>query len=87
MLKDHHQSHLLAFREELDKGQRQDLLAQIQRLDLDKIDVWVKKFIKNPASDTISGDFVPALSYNPTPVGPEQQRKYAEAVKLGKELI
>ena len=87
MLNNHYQSHLLAFWEELDTGQRQDLLAQIERLDLDKIDVWVKKFIKNPASDAISGDFVPALSYNPTPVGPEQQRKYAEAVKLGKELI
>ncbi len=88
LLKYHHQSHLLAFWEELEKGQRQDLLAQIRRLDLDKIDVWVNNFIKkNPASDTISGDFVPALSYNSTPVGPEQQRKYAEAVKLGKELI
>ena len=87
LIKNHHQSHLFAFWDQLDKGQRQDLLAQIQRLDLDKIDVWVKKFIKNPASDAISADFVPALSYNPTPVGPEQQRKYAEAVKLGKELI
>jgi len=77
----------LAFWDKLDKGQRQDLLAQIQRLDLDKIDVWVKKFIKNPFSDTIRSDFVPAVSYNPTPTGPEQQRKYAEAVKLGKELI
>lgn len=77
----------MAFWEKLDKGQRQDLLAQIHRLDLDKIDIWVKKFIKNPVSDAISDDFVPALSYNPDPVGPEQQRKYAEAVKLGKELI
>jgi UDP-N-acetylglucosamine/UDP-N-acetylgalactosamine diphosphorylase len=87
LIKNHHQSHLLAFWDELDKGQRQDLLAQIQRLDLDKIDVWVKKFIKNPASDTISGDFVPASSYSPIPVGPQQQHKYAEAIKLGKELI
>jgi len=87
LLKKNHQSHLLAFCEKLDKGQRQDLLAQILLLDLDKIDVWVKEFIKNPVSDAISGDFIPALSYNPTPVGPEQHRKYAEAVKLGKELI
>jgi len=77
----------LAFWDKLDKGQRQDLLAQIQRLDFDKIDVWVKEFIKNPVSDAISGDYVPAMSYHPTPVGPQQQRKYAEAVKLGKELI
>lgn len=87
LLKNHNQEHFLAFWDKLDKGQRQDLLAQIQRLDLDKIDVWVKKFIKNPFSDAISSDFVPAMSYNPTPAGPEQQRKYAEAVKLGKELI
>jgi len=87
LLKKNHQSHLLAFCEKLDKGQRQDLLAQILLLDLDKIDVWVKEFIKNPVSDAISGDFIPALSYNPTPVGSEQHRKYAEAVKLGKELI
>jgi UDP-N-acetylglucosamine/UDP-N-acetylgalactosamine diphosphorylase len=87
LLKNHHQEHLLAFWDQLDKGRRQDLLAQIQRLDFDKIEVWTNNFIKNPASDVISGDFVPALSYNPTPVGPEQQRKYAEAVKLGKELI
>ena len=77
----------MAFWEKLDKGQRQDLLAQIQRLDIEKIDVWVKKFIKNPVSDAIRGDFVPAMSYHPAPVGPQQQRKYAEAVKLGKELI
>ena len=88
LLKNHHQSHLLAFWEELEKGQRQDLLAQIQRLDLDKIDVWVNNFIKkNPASSEICADFAPALSYNSSPAGPEQQRKYAEAVKLGKELI
>ena len=87
LLKNHHQRHLLTFWDKLDKGQRQDLLAQIQRLDLDKIDIWVKKFIKNPVSDAISDDFAPALSYNPDPVGPQQQRKYAEAVKLGKELI
>jgi len=87
LLKNHHQSHLLAFWDQLDKGRRQDLLTQIQQLDFDKIDVWINNFIKNPTSDAISGDFVPALSYNPIPVGPEQQRKYAKAVKMGKELI
>ena len=87
MLNNHHQGHLLAFWAKLDKGQRQDLLAQIQRLDLDKIDIWVKKFIVNPVYDAIGVDYIPALSYNPVPVGPQQQRKYAEAVKLGKEMI
>ena len=87
LLKNHNQSHLLAFWNQLDEGQRQDLLAQIQRLDLAKIDVWVKNFIKNPASSEICADFTPALSYNPSPAGTNQQHKYAEATKLGKELI
>lgn len=87
LLKNHHQSHLLAYWNQLDKDQRQDLLAQIQYLDLAKIDICVKKFINNPASDAISGDFTPAMSYNPSPTGPDQQRKYDEAVKLGKKLI
>ena len=87
LLKNHHQEHLFGFWEQLDQGQRQDLLAQIQRFDLDKIDFWVKKFVQDPVPDAIRGDFVPALSYNPAPVGPQQKRKYAEAVKLGTELI
>ena len=87
LLKNHHQEHLLGFWEQLDQGQRQDLLAQIQRLDLDKIDVWVKKFVQNPVPDVIRNDFIPALSYNPIPVDPQQKRKYSEAVKLGTELI
>ena len=87
LLKNHHQSHLLAFWNQLDKDKRQNLLAQIQRLDLTKIDFWVTNFIKNYASSEICADFAPALSYNPSPADPDQQRKYAEAVKLGKELI
>ncbi|MHC4205819.1 MAG: UTP--glucose-1-phosphate uridylyltransferase [Planctomycetota bacterium] len=87
LLKNHHQGHILAFWDQLDEGQKHNLLAQIRRLDLTKIDVWVEKFIKNYAPDAITSDFVPALSYNSTPAGPDQQRKYAEAVKLGTELI
>jgi UDP-N-acetylglucosamine/UDP-N-acetylgalactosamine diphosphorylase len=56
-------------------------------LDLEKVDTWVADIIKDPTPEVIPADFSPALSYHPSPVGPEQQRKYAEAVKLGKELI
>jgi UDP-N-acetylglucosamine/UDP-N-acetylgalactosamine diphosphorylase len=87
LLKKHHQDHLLAFWNQLDQDQKQNLLAQIQRLDLTKVDFWVTNFTKNYASSEICADFVPALSYNPSPAGPDQQRKYAKAVKLGKELI
>jgi len=87
LLKNHYQSHLLAFWDRLNEDQRHNLLAQIQRLDFEKVDYWITNIIKNSAPDAISADFTPAFSYNSVPVGPEQQRKYAEAVKLGKELI
>jgi UDP-N-acetylglucosamine/UDP-N-acetylgalactosamine diphosphorylase len=87
LLRNHHQSHILAFWNQLDKSQKQNLLSQIRRLDLAKIEVWVEKFIKNYVPDAIESGFVPAMSYNSTPIGREQQRKYAEAVKLGRELI
>jgi UDP-N-acetylglucosamine/UDP-N-acetylgalactosamine diphosphorylase len=87
LLKKHHQGHVLALWDQLDEGQRQDLYAQIRRLDLTKMDVWVEQFIENYAPDAIKSDFVPAMSYNAIPVGPDEQQKYAEAVKLGAELI
>lgn len=87
LLENNHQIHLLAFWDQLNEAQKQNLLTQIQRLDFEKIDSWVTNIIKNPTSGAIRADFSPALSYHPSPAGPEQQRKYAEAVKLGKEII
>ena len=45
LLKNHHQSHILAFWNQLDESQKQNLLSQIRLLDFAKIDVWVEKFI------------------------------------------
>lgn len=87
LLENHRQSHLLAFWDQLNIDQKQDLLAQIQRLDFEKVDFWVTNLIKNPASDAILADLSAALSYPPSPSDPEQQHKYVKAVKLGKELI
>jgi UDP-N-acetylglucosamine/UDP-N-acetylgalactosamine diphosphorylase len=87
LLENHRQSHLLAFWEQLNKDQKQNLLVQIQQLNFENIAFWVTNLVKNPAPETIPANFTPAPSYRPGPAGPEQQRKYAEAVKLGKELI
>jgi UDP-N-acetylglucosamine/UDP-N-acetylgalactosamine diphosphorylase len=87
LLKNHRQSHLLAFWDQLSAAERRNLLAQIQRLDFTQIDVWVEDFVKKSAPLVTGANFVPALSYGPEPVNAEQRRKYAEAVKLGKELI
>jgi UDP-N-acetylglucosamine/UDP-N-acetylgalactosamine diphosphorylase len=87
LLKNHHQSHILSFWDQMDEAQKQNLLAQVQRLDFTKIDFWVEKFIKSYVPDVIKSDFIPAESYNSTPTSRDQQKKYAEAVKWGRELI
>jgi UDP-N-acetylglucosamine/UDP-N-acetylgalactosamine diphosphorylase len=102
LLKKHGQAHLLAFWEQLNTAQRQNLLAQIEQLDLVKIDLWVNKYVKKPLSAKISGQsldlaqsqelltedkLAPAEFYRPEPADPAQKRRYDAAIKLGKELI
>ena len=87
LLKEHRQDHLLAFWDQLNTAQRQNLLAQIQQLDLAKIDNWVANYVKNSASVAISSDLVPASFYNSEPADPQQRRKYSGAIELGGELI
>ncbi len=87
LLKEHHQSHLLAFWDHLDTARRQNLLAQIRQLDFAEIDNWVTYCIKKPAPAAISTDLVPASFYSSEPAGTQQQHKYAKAVEWGRELI
>ncbi|GAH31512.1 unnamed protein product, partial [marine sediment metagenome] len=87
LLKEHRQGHLLAFWDQLNTAQRQNLLAQIQKLDLAKIDDWVANYVKNSASVAISSDLVPASFYSSEPADPQQRRKYSGAIELGRELI
>ena len=87
LLTEHHQSHLLAFWDQLNTTQRQDLLAQIQELDFEKIEYWVANCIMKSSSAAISTDLVPASFYSSEPAGLQQHHKYAGAVELGKELI
>jgi len=86
-IKEHHQDHLLSFWDQLDTAQRQNLLAQIQQLDIEKINYWVENYVKNSDSVAISSDLVPAPFYSSEPADTQQHRKYARAVELGKELI
>jgi UDP-N-acetylglucosamine/UDP-N-acetylgalactosamine diphosphorylase len=87
LLKKHNQSHLLAFLNQLDDLQKQSLLEQIRRLDFAKIDEWIEKFVLKSNSTSINTELNPVWSYHPEPEDKEQEQKYAEAVKLGKELI
>jgi len=102
LLKKHRQAHLLAFWEQLNTTQRQNLLAQIEPLNLAKIDNWVAKYVKKSDFAKISSQsfdlaqssglltedrLTPAESYSPEPADPAKKRKYDAATKLGKELI
>jgi UDP-N-acetylglucosamine/UDP-N-acetylgalactosamine diphosphorylase len=87
LLKKHCQSHLLAFWDELNENQRASLAKQIDQLDLEKIDEWIEKFVKNPDYIEISPDLAPASSYEPEPSKPQLQKKYAQAEKKGRDLI
>ena len=87
LLEEHNQSHLLAFWEQLNEDEKQNLLAQIHQLDFAKIDDWVANFVKKCVSTDISANLSPAGSYSPAPTDAEQKRKYGKALELGKELI
>ena len=87
LLEEHNQSHILAFWEQLNEDEKQNLLVQIQGLDFAKIDGWVGNFVKKCVTTDISANLSPAGSYSPAPADKEQRRKYGKALELGKELI
>lgn len=87
LLEKHNQGHLLAFWDQLNEDEKQNLLTQIRQLDFAKIDDLVANFVKKSVSAEISADLRPARSYNPVPVDAEQKRKYGKALELGRRLI
>ena len=86
-LKTHNQTHILAFWDQLDTAQQENLLWQIQQFDFKKIDGWVADYVKNSTSPAIPAGFVPAPFYPSIPTNPAQETKYAKARELGRELI
>jgi hypothetical protein len=54
LLKEHRQSHLLAFWDHLNTAQKQNLLAQVRQLDFVEIDNWVADCIKKSGRQTLS---------------------------------
>lgn len=97
------QGHLLRFWDQLDVDQQQGLLAQIQRLDLARVQQWVADFVREARPASVRADLSPAPFYpavcsvpvralEETPYGvatsgASQQRKYARALKLGRKTI
>jgi UDP-N-acetylglucosamine/UDP-N-acetylgalactosamine diphosphorylase len=87
LLKKHNQDHLLAFWEQLNPAQRQNLLAQVEKLDFAQIDRWVADYIKKPPAAAIPADLAPPPFYALNPPDTGLKQKYAQARNLGKELL
>jgi len=88
LLKKHNQGHILAFWEQLNPSQRQNLLDQIEELDFSKIDDWKAKYTTEKSAPSAEAPDIAAVgSYSPAPADPRQRQKYLRAKKLGKELI
>jgi UDP-N-acetylglucosamine/UDP-N-acetylgalactosamine diphosphorylase len=86
-LKKHGQEQLLAFWNQLNDVQKQDLLDQILELDFAEIDQWIRKFVLEYEPIGATAEPSPAGSYSPEPENRQQKQKYVEAVQLGKKLI
>lgn len=81
------QEQILDFVDDVSPEQQESLLRQIGELDFKKIPVWVEKYVKNEGSMKVPDHFEPAPSYPARPKTDKQTQKYAEAKKVGKDLI
>ena len=86
-LEERGQGHLLQFWEALDKDRQRELLAQVRQLDLAAIDRWVAAFIEGALAPSARADLSPCPFYSVRPSGAAQERKYTQAVALGREAI
>jgi len=87
LLKEHNQGHLLGFWDELDQSERESLIAQINGLDMPKIDLWADKYIKNEYNEPLPDKFDAADYYPAKPGDGETKDKFDKAKQLGIELI
>lgn len=87
-LSEHHQEHVLTYWPELSYEQRERLLEQVRELDWSRINPWVQTLVNHPAEYRFKeADLVPATAYRTGPHDPNERQKYAQAIRLGNELI
>ena len=87
MLKEHNQGHLLRFLGQLDQLSGKALVAQINNLDMSKIDLWADKYIKNEYNEALPEKFEAADYYPAKPKDDQTKDKFNKAKQLGQKLI
>jgi len=86
-LESHDQGHLLSFWKEIDDGQREHLLEQVELLDLTQVDAWVRDYVRNANPAHVPAKVEPAPAYPAAPTDPKMKRKYEKAREQGRQLI
>ncbi|MGE4286723.1 MAG: UTP--glucose-1-phosphate uridylyltransferase [Phycisphaerae bacterium] len=80
------QKHLVAFWDELNEAQKENLLGQLEALEYECIEGWVRDYVRNDNPLEIPTEFSPA-PYFPAPATDNLKGKYAEARAFGEKLI
>ena len=86
-LKKHKQEHVLKFIDELNPGERSELMYQLEQLDFDELDLLIDEYVKRKPEIKIPDDLEPAPFFPLEPKNAEQEKLYANAIAKGKELL
>lgn len=81
------QEHLLCFWDELDEQGKTHLLEQVGKLDCERIPTWVRDYVLNESPLEVPKDFDPAPACPAVPQSAEQRQRYAEARRIGEQLL
>ncbi len=81
------QSHVLQFWDKLDDAQRDTLLSQVEAIDWAQIARLVESHVRNKPDFSIKGTVEPAPWYPYDPNECDAESAYAEARKLGEQLV
>jgi UDP-N-acetylglucosamine/UDP-N-acetylgalactosamine diphosphorylase len=86
-LKKHNQEHVLKFIDELDPGERSELLQQLEKIDFDELDELIADYVLKVPEIKIPEDLAPAPYFPLVPEDEEMEELYAQAKTKGEELL
>jgi UDP-N-acetylglucosamine/UDP-N-acetylgalactosamine diphosphorylase len=87
VLKKYGQEHLLAFIDDLSSEERNVLVSQIQEIDFDEIEELIEKYVLRKPDLKVPENISPAPYFPEVPESEEQIKLYADAERIGKELL
>src|SRR5688572_12607901 len=87
MLEAHKQAHVLAFFDELDRSQQEELLDQIEQIDFEALDELIAEYVLREPRVDLPGDLEPAPYYPFDPSDPVRPYDASTFRGKGEELI